>query len=327
MKALKEILVGMHKEFGWFIWGLVGLGFLWFFTGGPQRETAHQGQFLRPLAPVGTGEAYGNYYTGKPYNQKSVLDLPDEPEVVIKKAEEAVQNFFEQRKEAERIHSNSMIAETIYFDGVAGAKNTSPDTEYIRIVASPDVKGTIPLSGLSLKSVALGTGAIIPQAANLPLSGVTVTKTNVSLPANGRALITTGRSPLGTSFRVNICTGYLDQFQDYTPTLIKECPNPSDELRMFGPGNEQECADFVAGLPRCRAFQGPLPSTLSNSCKTFIAERLTYNGCVFNHETDSNFFKNEWRLFLDKTKEAWAAKNEIIKLIDARAKIIDAITY
>ncbi|MFZ2205692.1 MAG: hypothetical protein WAV23_03820 [Minisyncoccia bacterium] len=43
----------------WLIFVLIGLWFVWFFTGGPQRYSSNQGPFLRPPAPIDTGEIYG----------------------------------------------------------------------------------------------------------------------------------------------------------------------------------------------------------------------------------------------------------------------------
>ena len=39
----KPAKLGFHAEFGWFIWGFVILGVLWFFSGGIYRESSHEG--------------------------------------------------------------------------------------------------------------------------------------------------------------------------------------------------------------------------------------------------------------------------------------------
>jgi hypothetical protein len=321
-----DILKGLHKEFGWFIWGLVGLGFLWFFTGGPQREVSHQGAYLKPPAPLDTGEAYGKYYAGKSTSEKETLDLPESPAVVLKQAESKIEGFFEQSEEAKKIHETSLLSKSFSFDGVAGAKNTKVDEEYIRIVASEYANNSALISNLMLKGRSYGIAVLVPKATNLPLMGVSSTKTDVSLPPGGRAIISTGRSPIGTSFRVNACSGYLDQFQNYTPALFKECPLPKEELALSGI-KESSCEMFAEKLPRCRLYSGAYPSEISTSCKNFIAEKLNYNSCALRHKDDAGFYKNEWRLFLDKKSELWAEKSEIIRLLDSRGNTIDAITY
>jgi hypothetical protein len=74
----------LHKEFAWFIWPLVGIGLLWFFRGGPASPTAHEGQFIKPLAPLDSGEAYGKYYAGEPTAKTEKIDLPEAPTTIIR---------------------------------------------------------------------------------------------------------------------------------------------------------------------------------------------------------------------------------------------------
>ncbi len=318
---------GLMDEFGWFVWGLVGIAAIWFFTGGPQRQSAHEGAYIKPLEPVNTGEVYGNYYEGTAGKPKQTINLPEAPADILKNAESGIKSFIEQVQEAERIHTSSLLARRISFDGVAGAKNTSVNEEYLRIVASEYAKGTIMISDLLLRGIALNSYVLIPRASELPLAGVTTSKKIVSLPPGGRALISTGRSPIGTSFRVNMCTGYLDQFQKYTPDLRKDCPDPAADLKTAGLSSDSSCVDFVESLPRCRIYQGKFPSNLSTSCKAFVTEKLNYNSCALSHKDDDDFYSNEWRLFLEETKELWANKNEVIRLIDSKSDTIDAITY
>lgn len=79
-----EFFKHFHDEFGWLLWGLVILGFIWFFAGGAMRDTAHEGLYLKPPAPLDSGEAYGKYYSGDvgtttPTIRVEKLDLPEWP--------------------------------------------------------------------------------------------------------------------------------------------------------------------------------------------------------------------------------------------------------
>lgn len=322
-----DLLKGFHEEFGWFIWGLVGLGFLWYFTGGPERESSKQGQFIKPLAPVDTGQIYGNYFGGTPNKDKQTLNTPEDPAVLLEQAESKVNSFLEESQQAQQIHATSLLAKTISFDGIAGAKNTPVDEEYIRIVANKNAQQSTQISGLTLSGLVKKIRILVPRAAELPIVGTTAVKSNIILPPSGRALIASGRSPIGTSFRVNMCTGYLDQFQSYTPGLLKNCPEPKDELEKFGPSYESSCREFVDKIPRCRVHTGSFPSDISSACREFVVKHLNYNTCVVNHKNDAGFLANEWRIFLDQNNELWNNNNEIIRLIDTNGKTIDAITY
>lgn len=318
---------GFHSEFGWFIYGLLGLAALWFFSGGAEREIARAGIYLKPLAPIDSGQAYGSKYLSEATSKKATLALPEAPADVVKNAEESVMGFFEDAQSAAKIHGVSLLSKTLTIDGIAGAQITSPEREYIRIILPASASKPEKLSGLIVKSGALGTEAIIPDATVMPLQGVVYRTEPTTLNPGDRAIITTGRSPLGTSFEVNTCSGYLNQFQEYVPDLRRDCPTPLSELRLAGPYDESMCRDFVDNIPRCTTARTAPPSTLSSSCRTFIVEKLTYNSCVLRHQNDVGFLTGEWRIFLGKTEELWKNKQEIIRLVNAKGETLDAITY
>lgn len=322
-----DILKGLHEEFGWLIWGLVGVGVIWFLTGGALSPVAHEGPYIKPPAPLDSGEAYGGAYVSPANPIKESLNLPQSATGVIKNAEEGIRDFITQSQEAKKIHSSSLLSKSVYLDGVAGAQASGPQEEYVRLVASDQAVSSISLSGAYLRGSAYGVSVALPTAANLPLLGTPYLKTAVSLPADGRVLVTSGRSPIGTSFRVNMCTGYLDQFQTFTPDLRKDCPEPIKELEVSGPYEEASCREFVQALPRCRAFEGTFPDNVSAICKSFVTQNLNYNSCAQRHESAQGFFRNEWRLFLEKTTELWKNKQEIIRLYDSKGNALDAITF
>jgi hypothetical protein len=81
-------------DFGWFIWGLVGIGIIWFLTGGLSSPSAREGAYLKPPAPLDTGEAYGAYYEGNVKNDASELDLPRKPGEIIRKLTSKLESIF-----------------------------------------------------------------------------------------------------------------------------------------------------------------------------------------------------------------------------------------
>lgn len=328
-KSAKPAPAGFHDKFGWFIWGFVALAFLWFFTGGTQKESSHEGAYLKPLAPLDSGEVYGNYYQGSQSAGKTKLDVPEDPMIFIRKVITGVGSIFttSSKTDTQTPSFPSLFSKKVYFDGVAGAKNSEPSEEYVRIVTNKSAHDPVTISGFGLYSNRLDKTSTIPRAVELLTLGVTAIKSEVHLPPNGRALITSSRSPVGSSFRVNMCTGYLEQFQTYTPSLRLECPEPITELERVGPINEAACVDFVKKIPRCEIYKGTLPSTLSAACKAFVTEKLTYNTCALDHKNDTGFYKDEWRLFLDSTNELWKNSGEIIRLVDDAGKTVDSLSY
>jgi hypothetical protein len=323
----KEAPKSLRSEFGWFIYGLLGLIALWFLSGGAQRDIARAGLYLKPLAPIDSGEAYGSKYISETPKKQSTLMLPEAPADVIRGAEEKVATFFEDVQSVSKVHGVSLLLKTLTIDGFSGAQITSPLREYVRIILPTGSEKPERLSGLTLRSGALGISVKIPDGTVMPLLGVTYRTEPIILRAGDRAIIATGRSPIGTSFQVNMCTGYLGQFQEYVPELRKECPNPIDELKLSGPYTESTCRDFVDSIPRCTTSRTTPPSTLSAACRSFIVEKLTYNSCVARHQNDTSFLTNEWRVFLGRTEELWKNKQEIIRLMNDEGKILDAITY
>ncbi|MFA6158533.1 MAG: hypothetical protein WC763_02805 [Candidatus Paceibacterota bacterium] len=321
-----DILKGLNEEFGWFIWGIIAIGLIWIFTGGAQRSPV-QAPYIKAPAPLDTGETYGKAYIKGTSDGKTTLNLPKAPAEIVLNAEQSIRDFFTQPSDAQKIHSSTLLSKTLSLDGTAGAKSSVAQEEYLRILAAPQAVATTSLAGMRIKDSAYDTNVTLPQAANLPILGAPYLNTDVLLPPASRAIVTSGRSPIGTSFRVNICTGYLNQFQTFTPDLRQDCPEPLDELKASGPYQEASCQDFVKELPRCRAFNGTFPGGLSAACRAFVTQNLNYNSCAQRNEGSEGFYKDEWRLFLDQTSELWRNSQEVIRLVDPKGNSIDAITY
>lgn len=321
-----DILIGLFKEGGWFLFGLFLIAVVWFLNGGTENPEAHEGPYLKPPAPLSTGEAYGGAYLSEDRSKQS-LDLPQAPAVAWRNVQESIADFASLSQEADKVHTKSLLSKSIYLDSVAGAQSSDPQKEYLRILSDDASDKTVDISALSLRGSAYGVTAQIPQAAEKPVLASAYEKSDVMVPPGGRVLISSGRSPIGTSFRVNACTGYLNQFQTFTPDLRQECPDPIEELKKTSAYDDYSCRAFVEGLPRCRAYGGALPPTMSAACKGFIAQKLNYNSCVAAHSSEKDFYRDEWRLFLEQTTELWKNKQEIIRLMDPNGATIDAITY
>lgn len=306
--------------------GFAGLVAVWFILGGPKHEIAREGVYLHPLAPLDSGTAYGGKYLNTPTTTKTDLVLP-KTTIDVKKIEQEVSDFTSQSKLVQTEHDISYLSKNIIIDGKAGAGISEPNREYIRLLTNDRNVEKISISGFVLKSGVTGLFGTIPLGTLVPLVGQVSELGIISLDAGDRAIVSTGESPIGSSFKLNICSGYLEQFQDYTPTLRFMCPFPTDELKNTPLENDSACKDFVASIPRCNAYTGSIPRNLSSGCRTFITQNLTYNGCVAKHKGDKGFFDNEWRIFLGKNTEQWKNSQEIIKLIDLKGNTVDAITY
>jgi len=213
---------------------------------------------------------------------------------------------------------------------IHNAREADVNSEYIQLRASTQNTKRISLKDWRLESAITGRGIDIPEASYLPYTGTVNSELTVALAPNDRAYIHTGRSPIGVSFRTNICTGYFEQFQNFRPGLDRECPLPEEEILytkytiIF---TDNECLDFIDRISRCAIPTKALPLPLSHECKQTIINEINYNSCIDKHKNDENFVGNEWRIYLKREFELWRTKRELIKLLDESGKTVDVLVY
>lgn len=212
---------------------------------------------------------------------------------------------------------------------VSGAASASAGNEYIEITVAQNASMPVDLSGWKLMSDASGNTSVIPEGTEVPRSGTINESQHIVLTPGTRAIIISGRSPIGASFRENKCIGYFSTFQTFSPSLPQNCPMPSDELASFyGTGyiRDSACIEYVKTLPRCQIAITP-PIGASGVCQNFLVNYMNYNGCVEAHKKDSDFLGNTWRIYLGRSNSMWRTKNELVKLLDTGGNTVDAFGY
>lgn len=212
---------------------------------------------------------------------------------------------------------------------VSGGGSTNPNTEYIELRVSQDTGLPVDLTGWILMSEATGASIAIPKGTEVPTSGIVNPAQDIILNPGDQALLISGRSPIGASFRENKCIGYFSAFQTFSPSLPQNCPMASDELsRFYGPDyiRDASCIDYVNKVGRCQVVLSP-PTTVSGSCQSFLVSHLNYNGCVDTHKNDPDFLSGAWRIYLGRTNSMWRTQHEIVKLLDINGKTVDAFSY
>ncbi|MEK7177100.1 MAG: hypothetical protein AAB719_02310 [Patescibacteria group bacterium] len=168
---------------------------------------------------------------------------------------------------------------------------------------------------------------------------------NIVLEPGEKAIITTGRMGAQTpykivSFKENICSGYLENLEEYkfTPALKRNCPQPENELGVSS--LDTECRKFIEKMPSCqkpefdtRDRDGEIcrncvnGKPLSSACVTFIKSHYSYDACIANHVNDENFYGKTWRIFLGHGWEMWAKEYETIELFDQYGQLVKSRTY
>jgi hypothetical protein len=147
------------------------------------------------------------------------------------------------------------------------------------------------------------------------------------------AYITTGGPfgqysfPIYTSFKENLCTGYLKVYP-FTPALSKTCPYAKTDPDINTVTDQ--CYDYIASLNRC---ENPEKEDLkkfelqTTQCKNFMRVRLNYPSCVAHNRYTEGFTSKKWRIFLGQKQEMWASRREVITLYDKKGLIVDQISY
>lgn len=212
---------------------------------------------------------------------------------------------------------------------VSGASSQNLGNEYVEIGVASDAGIPVDLTGWTLESDATGNAVTIPQGTEVPTSGIVNAIQDVVLSPGERAIIISGKSPIGASFRENKCIGYFSTFQNFSPPLPQNCPVPSNELSSFyGTGyiRDASCIEYVNKLSRCQVALSP-PVNVSGACQSFSVKYFNYNGCVDAHKNDVDFNGDTWRIYLGRTNSMWRTKNELVKLLDINGKTVDAFSY
>lgn len=202
-------------------------------------------------------------------------------------------------------------------------------------------KKYFPVNDKQVKGVS--TRVTIPKGTKIFVPNSINPQEDIILAPDDEAIITTG-APYGvkTSFKENICSGYIQESEDYnySPSLNNNCPYPQDEKGVDS--LDDVCYKFVRGLSSCHTpefkdavYVDNVPYTgyvddvgnLSYACKDFIKKNYNYNSCVANHLSDKDFFEREWRVFLNSPWELWSNDREVITLYDREGKMVDELTY
>ena len=220
----------------------------------------------------------------------------------------------------------SIVSMTHY---VSSPGSASPGNEYVEITVAQNAGVPVDISGWTLSSDASGNATILPKGTEVPTSGVVNAVQDIVLTPGMHAIIVSGQSPIGASFRENKCISYFGTFQKFYPSLPQNCPTPADELTTFYGANyirDSFCINYVKNLPRCQIAITPPPGA-SSACQSFLVKYMNYNGCVDAHKDDSDFLGKTWRVYLGRSSSMWRTKNELVKLLDKDGKTVDAFSY
>ena len=287
-------------------------------TGGPGRSISHAGPFLNLPFPLGNGAAYSVPSVNTPQA------TPAPPNADNDTLSSIIAHLRGGTTKGDSPYAGNLTL------SVGNVQSTDPTAEYLVIRVSSNLVGQLSISNWKLESPVTALGAVIGPANPLPISGTGKNEASVTVGAGATIYVISGRSPEGESFRKNLCTGYFGNNQSFTPSLTRDCPRPSDELKKAAQAGfipTDACISYVNGLSSCQLVSVAFPQNIGSGCQSFITTSLTYNGCVDAHKTNADFYKNEWYLYLDRDQELWKSSNEQIRLLDENGKVVASVSY
>ena len=280
------------------LWVLVGVGLIWLFLGGPGRMADRMGIFIKPPSPIDTGKTYGEISFWKSFKQKEKTPPQNlsEKERIAWELEQTKKEIEETKMALEKLKKEQNVSPLkgkVEIRKCLGSR-TDVDEEYLELSINLPVGEKILISDWSLKSEMTGTQIKIGGASKLPYTSQINKEFPIFVSDGDKVIILTGRSPIGVSFQINKCSGYLEQFQDFNPSISKKCPLVEDEnLPVFGPNAfNDECWDYIEHISQCET---PLifPLDMQYECRTYLTTEVNYNACVDNYKNENDFYQPE----------------------------------
>lgn len=204
---------------------------------------------------------------------------------------------------------------------------TNPLEEYFSIIAR-NLEEEISLKGWSVERLS--------DKENFPFPPVSfdsllenIKEEELVLRRDAILVVSSGRSPVGKSFAVNECSGYVQQIFSFSPPIKEKCPSPIEVFDTSKVLLTNECRIFLSELPACNtptSKEDQILSNLDNECISFVREELNEPACVDRMKVNTNFFTGEYRIFLNQINEIWR-KGDTLVLLDSFGKAVDSITY
>jgi hypothetical protein len=318
---------------GWFIIGFFLFFFAaWLGSGGPSKPISFAGPYITPITTIGTTQSgYGTLPTGSQSISATRASITN--------IQSQVNGLNKQVQDAKLFGTPSPYKGEVTISWGNSLGTADPKQEYITLKASYNAPPNIPISGWRLVRVSNDTTVTIPQGQEIysPTSNATLP---IVLHPNDVAVINSGESPLGKSFKENECMGYYTKGEQFNPGLSQSCPDPKADYDAHYPTNsykDDSCYTFLQNTYSCTI---PVETrSLSQNCYAFIDSYLNYPGCVANHKTDERFSGNSWRIFLNRTAitshqndtryygPVWKQTHDAIKLLDQSGKTVDMYEY
>jgi len=215
----------------------------------------------------------------------------------------------------------SPIYEDVVFSAVR-VTSKDPEEEYITLINKTNL--VYYLSGWSIESKDSGRKYNIPSSHLVPNYPGYNYEIDVRMEPKDKVTIYSSKSPMGYGFRLNNCSGYLNDYFNFTPALPKYCPKlDTDEI--------DHLTDYCQSVIKTATSKCSEPDyndiRLDNECRDFMRTKLNYQSCAEDNVQFYDFYKGEWRLYLGRTDEAWTESHDTLLLRDQNGLVVDTYKY
>jgi len=324
----------MQHDALFFVGIFIFIFLVWVATGGPTHPISFQGPFLSSPTTAGNVTTYylpqASFTVGD--SNAALSEYGNGSNGSLSQASAATDQLQQQVRAAAAFGTPSPYRGLVTISqNPSGPANTDPKQEYLELDVSRQATDGVDITGWKLVSVVTNYFGVITEGTKIPTTGNVNPTLPIVLQPGDRAIVSTGLSPIGVSFRENECTGYLGQYQQFSPQLENNCPDALGEFnRFYSTANalkDDNCYNLVRTIPRCTSPSDESVG-LSSACFALIDNYLSYNGCVAAHKNDVEFAaETTWRIYLGQTKELWKPSRDGIRLVDAQGKTVDLFTY
>ena len=268
-----------------------------FLEGMDKRWNTTSGRLRNIKLPIKSGKY--SFFVRARYTDGGVDLVPEKYEFTVKISP----LFGDVKVSSTRVRQKNIADEYIYL------------TNYTKIPLS--------ITGWTIESEKDKTRYKIPQVYEIPKYAYNQNLVNVNLNPRAYAIVYSGENSLGVGFRTNKCTGYLNEDSDSRPALSKKCPSPDKEEVQ---GFNLYCQNKINRTPKCGEpdFND---TKLTNECRAFLRESFGYGACVTANREFYDFFENEWRVYLKRSKSIWNNTQDEIILRDRNGLVVDRRSY
>ena len=186
----------------------------------------------------------------------------------------------------------------------------------------------VDITGWRLASNKGAYAAIIPQGvADYNPTGPFLDG-DIILESGNTVYVSSIKSPISKNFRLNKCTGYLNEQYSFNPSIQSNCPSlyNRNEISQFN----GKCQSFILSQYGCHT---PTPDEINlaagyqdSACRAFL-DRFNFNSCYSAHRGDSDFFLREWRIWLGGVSIPFDPQHDRILLLDTKGLLVDQYIY